>query len=229
MTIGIAAGVTAQADGPRRGHPPGLSPTSRSSPTAVPDVGFLCAAAASRTLVYGFVSLDSIALEPHSGRPAAGTIPSLVELARGCSIGAVRASYPAPVPPHPPGSAPMWCASTDLRTVRSPYEAAELGRHRPPLPRDAAHLPPQAVRRPRNAASGSHLYFRLPVPGAAAPAGGSSRRGSGGPPEDLNAESTFHALRINRSVVFGGGRGAQRRPLHSCDTPTTGGQSFQKA
>src|SRR5262245_51564499 len=33
-----------------------------------PDVGLLCAAGAVRRLVYGFVSLDSIPLEPHFRR-----------------------------------------------------------------------------------------------------------------------------------------------------------------
>src|ERR1700729_3361333 len=40
-----------------------------------PDVGLLCAAGKIRRLVYGFVSLDSIPLEPHfqAARPAAAT------------------------------------------------------------------------------------------------------------------------------------------------------------
>ena len=45
-----------------------------------PDVGLLCAAGRVRKLVYGFVSLDSIALEPHfrTARQA-GTIEECVE------------------------------------------------------------------------------------------------------------------------------------------------------
>ena len=45
-----------------------------------PDVGLLCAAGKVRRLVYGFVSLDSIALEPHfRAARQAGTIPDPVE------------------------------------------------------------------------------------------------------------------------------------------------------
>ena len=49
-----------------------------------PDVGLLCAAGKVRKLVYGFVSLDSIPLEPHfRAARQAGTIPELVEYDEG--------------------------------------------------------------------------------------------------------------------------------------------------
>src|SRR6202163_5104096 len=49
-----------------------------------PDVGLLCAAGRIRKLVYGFVSLDSIALEPHfrTARQS-GSIPEATELDEG--------------------------------------------------------------------------------------------------------------------------------------------------
>jgi glutaconate CoA-transferase subunit A len=44
-----------------------------------PDVGLLCAAGKVRKLVYGFVSLDSIPLEPHfRAARQAGAVPDLV-------------------------------------------------------------------------------------------------------------------------------------------------------
>src|SRR5258708_16824375 len=49
-----------------------------------PDVGLLCAAGKVRKLVYGFVSLDSIPLEPHfRAARQAGSVPELVELDEG--------------------------------------------------------------------------------------------------------------------------------------------------
>ncbi len=45
-----------------------------------PDVGLLAAAGKIRKVVYGFVSLDSIALEPHFRLARqAGSIPEIVE------------------------------------------------------------------------------------------------------------------------------------------------------
>ncbi len=59
-----------------------------------PDVGLLAAAGKIRKLYYGFVSLDSIALEPHfrAARQQA-TIPELVEYDEGHA--AVGRSTPA--------------------------------------------------------------------------------------------------------------------------------------
>ncbi len=49
-----------------------------------PDVGLLCAAGKVRKLVYGFVSLDSIALEPHfRAARQNGTIAECVEYDEG--------------------------------------------------------------------------------------------------------------------------------------------------
>ncbi|MEY3512192.1 MAG: hypothetical protein RL486_857, partial [Actinomycetota bacterium] len=49
-----------------------------------PDVGLLCAAGKVKRLVYGFVSLDSIALEPHfRAARQNGTIPEVVEYDEG--------------------------------------------------------------------------------------------------------------------------------------------------
>ena len=59
-------GVAAQADVAGAGDP--ALRRSRTSPSCRyggPDVGLLCAAGKVRKLVYGFVSLDSIPLEPH--------------------------------------------------------------------------------------------------------------------------------------------------------------------
>ena len=49
-----------------------------------PDVGLLCALGRVRKLIFGFVSLDSIPLEPHFRRARqTGSIPEIVELDEG--------------------------------------------------------------------------------------------------------------------------------------------------
>src|SRR6476659_8038027 len=49
-----------------------------------PDVGLLCAAGKVRKLVYGFVSLDSIPLDPHFRLARqSGSIPEVVEYDEG--------------------------------------------------------------------------------------------------------------------------------------------------
>ena len=67
-----------------------------------PDVGLLCAAGKVKKLVYGFVSLDSIPLEPHfQAARKAGAIEA-VEWDEGMvQWGLVRRRHPAAVPAHP--------------------------------------------------------------------------------------------------------------------------------
>ena len=84
-----------------------------------PDVGLLCAAGKVRKLVYGFVSLDSIPLEPHfrSARQN-GTIAECVEYDEGMLQWALYAGVAAAaVPAHPrrarlrrDGRQPVACA-----------------------------------------------------------------------------------------------------------------------
>ena len=80
-----------------------------------PDVGLLAAAGKLRRVVYGFVSLDSIALEPHFRLARqSGSIPEVVEWDEGMLQWGLYAAAPAPaVPPHPRrASAPTWSRTT---------------------------------------------------------------------------------------------------------------------
>ena len=93
-----------------------------------PDVGLLCAAGKVRKLVYGFVSLDSIPLEPHfRAARQAGTIPELVELDEGMlQWGLYAASLRLPFLPTRAGlGTDVMTVNPSLRTVRSPYEDGE--------------------------------------------------------------------------------------------------------
>ncbi|MGI9430915.1 MAG: CoA transferase subunit A, partial [Myxococcota bacterium] len=92
-----------------------------------PDVGLLCAEGRLRTLVYGFVSLDSIPLEPHfrAERQAGGV--EAAELDEGMlQWGLYAAALRLPFLPTRagPGSDVM-TVNPELATVRSPYDDGE--------------------------------------------------------------------------------------------------------
>jgi glutaconate CoA-transferase subunit A len=92
-----------------------------------PDVGLLIAAGRVRRVVCGFVSLDSIALEPHVRLARqAGTV-ELTELDEGMMHwGLLAAAYRLPFLPTRAGlGSDVLTVNPQLRTVRSPYADAE--------------------------------------------------------------------------------------------------------
>ncbi|MDP6932444.1 MAG: CoA-transferase [Myxococcota bacterium] len=94
-----------------------------------PDVGILCALGKIRRLVFGFVSLDSIPLEPHfrTARQA-GTIPEVVELDEGMlQLGLRAAAWGVPFLPTRAGlGSDVLRVNPELQTLRSPYSDEEL-------------------------------------------------------------------------------------------------------
>lgn len=93
-----------------------------------PDVGLLCAAGKVRKLVYGFVSLDSIPLEPHFRRAReSGSIPEVVELDEGMlQTGLRAAAQRLPFLPLRAGlGSDVLVHNPQIRTVVSPYDDAE--------------------------------------------------------------------------------------------------------
>src|SRR5574339_315600 len=105
-----------------------------------PDVGLLCAAGKVRKLVYGFVSLDSIPLEPHfRAAREAGRIEA-VELDEGMlQWGLYAAACRLPFLPTRAGlGSDVMAINPWLRTVRSPYADAEELVAMPALELDAA-------------------------------------------------------------------------------------------
>ena len=93
-----------------------------------PDVGLLCAAGKVRRLVYGFVSLDSIPLEPHfSAARKAGAI-EVTEYDEGMvQWGLYAAAARLPFLPTRAGlGSDVQRVNPELRTVRSPYGDEEL-------------------------------------------------------------------------------------------------------
>src|SRR5262245_41619131 len=93
-----------------------------------PDVGLLCAAGKVKKLVYGFVSLDSIPLEPHfrKARQAGGF--EAAELDEGMlQWGLYAAACRLPFLPTRAGlGSDVMRINPQLKTVRSPYGDEEL-------------------------------------------------------------------------------------------------------
>jgi glutaconate CoA-transferase subunit A len=105
-----------------------------------PDVGLLVAAGCVRRVVTGFVSLDSIPLEPHFRRARSDGAIELTELDEGMLYwGLLAAANRLPFLPIRAGlGSDVMRVNPALRTVRSPYEDGEELVAMPALPLDAA-------------------------------------------------------------------------------------------
>ncbi|TCP45732.1 glutaconate CoA-transferase subunit A [Tamaricihabitans halophyticus] len=104
-----------------------------------PDVGLLCAAGKVRKLVFGFVSLDSIALDPHFRATRQAGAIDVVELDEGMlQWGLYAAGLNLPFLPTRAGlGSDVLTHTPELRTVIDPYDGDELVAM-PALPLDAA-------------------------------------------------------------------------------------------
>ena len=122
-----------------------------------PDVGLLIAAGQVRRVVCGFVTLDSIPLEPHFrlGRQA-GTI-ELTELDEGMlHWGLLAAAHRLPFLPIRAGlGSDVLRVNPDLRTVRSPYADGE----------ELVAMPALAARRRAHPPQPGRPAGQRPVPG----------------------------------------------------------------
>ena len=172
-----------------------------------PDVGVLCAAGKIRKLVYGFVSLDSIPLEPHfRAARQTGTLAEAVELDEGMlQWGLYAASLRLPFLPTRSGvGSDVMTINPQLRMVRSPYDDGEELVAMPALPLDAAlvHLN-RADARGNGQFLGPDLYFDDLFLGAAVPGRRFLSCERVVATEDLLKEGGVHTLKINRSLVDG--------------------------
>jgi glutaconate CoA-transferase subunit A len=107
-----------------------------------PDVGMLCAAGKVREVVFGFVSLDSIAYDPHFVRARQEGAITVRELDEGMVVAGLRAAAQRlPFLPIRAGlGSDVLTYYPGLRTVRSPYEDGEELVAMPALPLDAAFV-----------------------------------------------------------------------------------------
>jgi glutaconate CoA-transferase subunit A len=197
-----------------------------------PDVGLLCAAGKVRKLIYGFVSLDSIPLEPHfRAARQQGTIPELVELDEGMlQWGLYAASLRLPFLPTRSGlGSDVLTVNPGLRMVTSPYEDGEVLVAMPALRLDAAlvHLN-RADARGNGQFLGPDLYFDDLYLGAAAPGRRFVSCERIVPSEDLLKEGSIHTLRINRSMVDGVIEAPGGAHFTSCVPDYDRDEAFQK-
>lgn len=92
-----------------------------------PDVGILCALGKVRKVVYGFVSLDSIPLEPHFRKARESGTVEAMELDEGMFQWGLRAAaYRLPFLPTRAGlGSDVMRINPEIKTVRSPYADGE--------------------------------------------------------------------------------------------------------
>jgi glutaconate CoA-transferase subunit A len=127
-----------------------------------PDVGLLCAAGKVKRLVYGFVSLDSIPLEPHFQHARQTGSIQVTEYDEGMlQLALYAAATRVPFLPTRSGlGSDVLRLNPELRTVVSPYDDAEELVAVPALPLDVAfvHLN-RADERGNAQFLGPDLYF----------------------------------------------------------------------
>lgn len=194
-----------------------------------PDVGLLCAAGKVKRLVYGFVSLDSIPLDPHfRAARVAGAIESvewdegmvylgLLAAVQRVSFLPTRAGLGSDVLKNDPG----------LRTVASPYDGEELVAV-PALRLDAALVHMNRADAHGNAQFlGPDMYFDDLYCQAAERAYVSCERIV--PTEELAAAAHPATLRINRSMVRGVVEAPDGAHFTSCPPDYERDERFQRA
>ena len=164
-----------------------------------PDVGLLCAAGKVRKVVFAFVSLDSIALEPHfRNARQAGTIEAL-ELDEGMFLlGLQAAAWRVPFLPTRVGlGSDVVEHQSEIRTVVSPYDDGEEFVAMPALPLDVALIHQNRADAAGNAQFlGPDLYFDDLMCQAAQRSFVTCERIVD--TTDLAKEGTHHTLRISR-------------------------------
>ena len=171
-----------------------------------PDVGLLCAAGKVRKVVYGFVSLDSIPLDPHFRAARQSGSIAATELDEGMlQWGLYAASLRLPFLPTRAGlGSDVMTINPQLRTVRSPYDDGEELVAMPALPLDAAlvHLNRSDAR--GNAQFlGPDLYFDDLYLGAAAAGRRFVSCERVVATEELLDEGSVQTLRVPRMLVDG--------------------------
>lgn len=194
-----------------------------------PDVGLLCAAGKIKRLVYGFVSLDSIPLEPHfRAAREAGTL-EVAEYDEGMlQLGLRAAAQRLPFLPTRAGlGSDVTRVNPDLRPVRNPYGDEEL------LAVPALHLDVALIHQNRADARGNcqflgaDLYFDDLYCMAAERAFVSCERIVA--TEELTTEGPLHSLRIPRLFVDGVVEAPNGAHFTTCDPDYGRDEAFQRA
>jgi acyl CoA:acetate/3-ketoacid CoA transferase alpha subunit len=194
-----------------------------------PDVGLLCAAGKVKKVVYGFVSLDSIPLEPHFRIARQEAAIEAVELDEGMlQWGLYAAAIRLPFLPTRAGlGSDVMKINPRLKLVKSPYEDGEELVAMPALPLDVALI---HMNRADSAGNGQFLgpdpFFDDLFCMAAERRFMSCEKIV--PTEHLLREGSVHTLKINRMM----GDGVMEAPggAHFTECPPDYGrdEAFQK-
>jgi glutaconate CoA-transferase subunit A len=194
-----------------------------------PDVGLLCAAGKVKRLVYGFVSLDSIPLEPHfRAARQAGTV-DVTEYDEGMLQWALyAASLRLPFLPTRAGlGSDVMRLNPELRTVTSPYADGEALLAVPALPLDAALIHLNRADTAGNAQFlGPDLYFDDLFATAAEHAYASCERIV--PTGELLAGGGIASLRIHRWMIAGVVEAPNGAHFTSCAPDYERDEEFQR-
>jgi glutaconate CoA-transferase subunit A len=194
-----------------------------------PDVGLLCATGKVRKVVFAFVSLDSIALEPHfRNAMQAGAVETL-QLDEGMFLlGLQAAAWRVPFLPTRVGLGSDIVEKQDeIRTVRSPYEDGEELVAMPALTLDIALVHQNRADAAGNAQFlGPDLYFDDLMCQAAQRSFVTCERivDTG----DLLKEGSHHTLRISRLWTDGVVETPNGAHFTSCVPDYERDESFQK-
>ncbi len=196
-----------------------------------PEVGLLAAAGKIRKLVYGFVTLDSIPLEPHfRAARQGGTIPELVEYDEGMlQWGLYAGSLRLPFLPTRAGlGSGVMDVNPDLKTVASPYADGEELLAVPAIRLDACFVHMNRADARGNAQFlGPDIYFDDLWLNATDVGHRFVSCEKVVPTENLLDEGTFHTLRINRSMVDGVIEAPRGAHFTSCEPDYDRDESFQ--
>ncbi|MFL6238509.1 MAG: CoA transferase subunit A [Actinomycetes bacterium] len=194
-----------------------------------PDVGLLCAAGKVRKVVFAFVSLDSIALEPHfRNARQTGAVESL-ELDEGMFLlGLQAAAWRVPFLPTRVGlGSDVLDKQDEIRTVVSPYDDGEELVAMPALPLDVALIHQNRADAAGNAQFlGPDLYFDDLMCQAAQRSFVTCERivDTG----DLLKEGSHHTLRVSRLWTDGVAETPNGAHFTSCVPDYERDEAFQK-
>ena len=194
-----------------------------------PDVGLLCAAGKARKITYGFVSLDSIPLEPHFRAARQAGAVEVCELDEGAFyLGLMAAAHRVPFYPTRAGlGSAMLSENPDLRTVTSPYDDGEELVAIPALTLDAAILHMnRADARGNGQFLGPDLYFDDLFAMASARTYMSAEQIVA--TESFAAEGSVHTLRIPRIHVDGVVEAPQGAHFTECPPDYDRDEPFQR-
>jgi len=193
-----------------------------------PDVGLLCATGKVKRVVFGFVTLDSIPIEPHFRAARQAGAIDVTEYDEGMFyLGLLAAAWRVPFLPTRAGlGSDIMRVNPGLKTVQSPYSDEQLVAV-PALTLDAAFVHMNRSDARGNAQFlGPDLYFDDVFLMAARQRFVSTERII--ETEDLLREGPVQSLRINRSMVDGVVLTPHGAHFTSCEPDYPRDEGFQK-